>query len=74
MVPRFTQDEKYTWESIVPDEVEDTMKRFEYGVYNVLLCSEKDGIHYREGLGRILTDALDKALGPGPVWKEIMLG
>jgi hypothetical protein len=74
MVPHFTQDEKYAWESIVPDKVEDIMKRFEYGVYNVLLCSEKDGIHYREGLGRILTDALDKALDPGPVWKEVMLG
>lgn len=74
MVPTFTQDEKYTWESIVPDEIEAIMKRFEYGVYNVLLCSEKDGIHYREGLGRILTDALDKALDDGPMWKEIMLG
>lgn len=74
MVPKFTQDEKYSWESVVPDDVEDIMKRFEYGVYNVLLCSEKDGIHYREGLGRILTDALDKALEPGPAWKEILLG
>jgi len=73
-VDAFTQDEMATWDGTLPDDVEDILTRFRYGVYNVLLVSKKDGICYREGLGRILIGALKKALDPGPAWQEVMLG
>ncbi|EXJ95641.1 hypothetical protein A1O1_00763 [Capronia coronata CBS 617.96] len=73
-VSRFTDDELGIWEGTLPDDIEDLLTERNYGVYNVMLVSEKDGIYYREGLGRILTDALHRALGPGPEWKDIVLG
>jgi hypothetical protein len=73
-VSKFTDDELAFWEDTMPDEVEDTIKRRDYGVYNVLLVSEHDGVSYREGLGRILAEALDRALEPGPTWTDVVLG
>ncbi|KAL2408068.1 hypothetical protein ABEF95_014608 [Exophiala dermatitidis] len=73
-VSHFTDDELAIWEGTLPDDIEDMLSRREYGVYNVMLVSRKDGIYYREGLGRILTEALHRALEPGPEWKEIVLG
>ncbi|EHY58365.1 hypothetical protein HRR83_007269 [Exophiala dermatitidis] len=73
-VSHFTDDELAIWEGTLPDDIEDMLSRREYGVYNVMLVSRKDGIYYREGLGRILTEALHRALEAGPEWKEIVLG
>ena len=73
-VSRFTEDELAIWEGTLPDDIEDVMERRDYGVYNVLLVSERDGIYFREGLGRILTEALDRAIEPGPGWRDIVLG
>ncbi|KIW73122.1 hypothetical protein PV04_01265 [Phialophora macrospora] len=73
-VSRFTDDELAIWEGTLPDDVEEVLMKRDYGVYNVLLVSQKDGIYYREGLGRILTESLDRAPEPGPVWRDIVLG
>lgn len=73
-VSRFTDDELSIWEGTLPDVVEDTLATRDYGVYNVMLVSQKNGICHREGLGRILTEALDRTLKPGPEWKDIILG
>jgi hypothetical protein len=73
-VSRFTEDELAIWEGTLPDDIEEVMMKRDYGVYNVLLVSQKDGIYYREGLGRILTESLDRATEPGPVWRDIVLG
>ena len=73
-VSRFTEDELAIWEGTLPDDVEKAMERRDYAVYNVILISQQDGIYYREGLGRILTEALDRATEPGPVWKDVVLG
>lgn len=73
-VSNFTEDELSNWEGTLPDAVEEAMEARDYGVYNVLLVSQKDGIYYREGLGRILTGALDRSLEPGPLWEDIVLG
>jgi hypothetical protein len=73
-VSAFTEDELAIWEGTLPDDVEDAMEKRDYGVYNVMLVSVNDGIYYREGLGRVLTQALDRSLEPGPSWKDIVLG
>ena len=73
-VSGFTEDEQINWEGLLPDVIEDEMARRDYGVYNVLLVSERDGVHYRQGLGRILTSCLERALKPGPIWRNIVLG
>lgn len=73
-VSRFSDDELTIWEGELPDEVEDLLATKDYGVYNVMLVSHKDGIYYREGLGRILTVALENAVEPAPTWKDIILG
>jgi hypothetical protein len=73
-VSRFTEDELAIWEGTLPDAVEEVMQKRDYGVYNVILTSRRDGIYYREGLGRILTEALDRAIDPGPEWKDIIFG
>lgn len=57
-----------------PDEVEDEIQRVDYGVYNVLLVMEEKGMFYRQGLGRVLTSALDRALEPQPYWHDILMG
>lgn len=72
-VSRFTEDELAIWEGTLPDEVEDLLPERDYGVYNVMLVSRRDGIYYREGLGRILTGALHRAVEPAS-WKDIVLG
>lgn len=72
-VSKFTEDELAIWEGTLPDEVEDILAQRDYGVYNVMLVSRKDGIYYREGLGRILTGALTRAVQPAG-WKDIILG
>ena len=73
-VSGFAEDELAIWEGILPDAVEEELTRRDYGVYNVLLLSHRDGVHYREGLGRILCSSLGRALESGPVWKDIILG
>lgn len=74
-VNHFTDDELAIWEGTLPDDIEEMLYRSRsYGVYNVMLVSQREGIYYREGLGRILTASLDRALEPGPVWKDIVLG
>ncbi len=75
-VGRFTEAEAHDWEGRLPDDVEEIIwgRRRKYEVYNVMLVSQRDGIYFREGMGRILTDALDRALDPGPEWKDIVLG
>lgn len=70
----FTEDEQINWEGLLPDIIEEEIARRDCVVYNVLLVSERDGVHYREGLGRILTSCVERALDPGPVWKDIILG
>lgn len=72
-VSKFTEDELAIWEGTLPDEVEDLLPQRDYGVYNVMLVSKRDGIYYREGLGRILTGALQRAVQPAG-WKDIILG
>ena len=72
-VSGFTEDEQLNWEGLLPDVVEEEMSQRDHGVYNVLLVSERDGVHYRAGLGRILTSCLSRALDPGTVWKNITL-
>ncbi|KAK4163300.1 hypothetical protein QBC43DRAFT_355046 [Cladorrhinum sp. PSN259] len=42
--------------------------------YHVMLLESKDGIAERRGLGMINRDFVHLSLGPGPVWKEILLG
>lgn len=71
---RFSDDELSIWEGELPDEVEDILEQRDYGVFNVMLVSQKDGIYYREGLGRILTGALERTIDPAPAWKDIILG
>jgi hypothetical protein len=73
-VSQFTDDELAFWEGTLPDDVEDVLAGRKYGVYIVLLVSKRAGIYYREGLGRIMTEGLDRALDPGPEWKDIVLG
>lgn len=73
-VSRFTDDELAFWEGTLPDDVEDVLAGRNYGVYIVLLVSKRAGIYYREGLGRIMVEGLDRALDPGPEWKDIVLG
>jgi len=72
----FAEEEINTWKDspFVPDAAEDEMKRFDYGVYNVMLVSEHKGVYRREGLGRILTSAVATALDPEPCWQDILLG
>lgn len=72
-VRAFTEDELLSWEGSLPDAVEDIIARPNYGVYNIMLVRNLKGIYFREGLGRILTGALEKALDPGPVWADILL-
>lgn len=73
-VSRFTDDELAIWEGTLPDDVEVLLGRRDYRVYNVMLVSKRDGVYYREGMGRILAEALDRAMEPGPRWKDIVLG
>ncbi|RMZ77017.1 hypothetical protein DV738_g4650, partial [Chaetothyriales sp. CBS 135597] len=73
-VSGFTEDELAIWEGMLPDAIEDELSTPNYGVYNVLLVSNRDGVYYREGLGRILCSSLPRALPPGPVWKDVVLG
>lgn len=73
-VSRFTDDELSIWEGTLPDDTEDLLSGRNYGVYNVMLVTKQDGIYHREGLGRILTEALHRALAPGPEWTDIVLG
>jgi hypothetical protein len=72
-VSQFTEDELSIWEGFLPDDVEDILAGRNYGVYNVMLVSKKDGLYYREGLGRVLASALDRADEPAPRWKDIIL-
>ena len=72
-VSGFTDDELAFYESTLPDAVEEAMEKRDYGVYNVLLVSQVDGVCYREGLGRILTESLDRAWEPAG-WRDIVLG
>lgn len=71
---RFAEQELDVWEGWLPDAVEEEIERRDYGVYNVLLVTQRDGVCYREGLGRILASSLIRALEPGPLWKEVVLG
>jgi hypothetical protein len=71
---RFTEAEIEAYEGWLPDAVEEEMRRRDYGAYNVLLVTFRDGVYYREALGRILASAVHRALAPGPVWKDIVLG
>ena len=83
-VDAFTEDELALWEGILPDTVEHVVERPKgisnddwhptYGVYNVLLVIQHEGHFHRQGLGRVLTSSLGKALDPGPVWKNVLLG
>jgi len=75
-VNAFTDDELAVWEGspVVSDEVEEVISRRGYGVYNVLLVTKKHGIYFREGLGRIMIDALERAVEPGATWKDVFLG
>ena len=73
-VSHFTEDELAIWEGTLPDAVEEVLEKRDYGVYNVLLVSAKDGVCFREGLGRVLVELLDNALEPGAVWRDIVLG
>lgn len=73
-VDQFTDDELAIWEGTLPDDIEEMVMQRIYTVYNVMLVSKTDGIYYREGLGRILTGGLDRALHPGPQWKDLVLG
>lgn len=41
--------------------------------YNVMLLEWEDNIAERRGLGFIFQDAADNSIGPGPMWKEILL-
>lgn len=72
----FAEEELNTWEAspFFPDAAEDEIERFDYGVYNVMLVSERDGVFYREALGRILTSAVSRALDPKPCWQDVLLG
>ncbi len=72
-VSGFTDDELAFYESTLPDVVEEAMEKRDYGVYNVILVSQVDGVFYREGLGRILAESLDRAWRP-PAWRDIVLG
>ncbi|KPI40622.1 uncharacterized protein AB675_10828 [Cyphellophora attinorum] len=72
---RFTEAEIEAYEQgWLPDAVEEEMSRRDYGAYNVLLVTCRDGVYYREALGRILASAVHRALAPGPVWKDVVLG
>jgi len=73
-VSKFTNDELDNWEGTLPDAVEEILAHEHYGVYNVLLVTNENGVYYREGLGRLLMTALDRAVEPGPIWKDIILG
>lgn len=72
----FAEEEINTWKDSphFPDSAEDEMQRFDYGVYNVMLVSERKGVFYREGVGRILANALANALDPEPCWQDVLLG
>lgn len=71
---RFAEAELDIWEGWLPDAIEEELERRNYGVFNVLLVTCRAGVYHREGLGRILTSSLTRALEPGPVWKDIVLG
>jgi len=73
-VGHFTDAELLNWEGTLPDDVEDLISSGRYEVFNVMLVSKRDGIYCREGMGRILTEGLARALDPGPEWKDIVLG
>lgn len=70
---QFDATEMQMWEGYIPDAVEQELQRFNCGVYNVMLVSLYRGIYYREGLGRIVTSALDRSLA-APEWKDVLLG
>lgn len=72
-VSTFSDDELLHWEGTLPDVIEETLAQPGYGVYNVMLVRNIKGIRFREGLGRILVGALDRALDPGAVWEDILL-
>lgn len=42
--------------------------------YNVLLLEWKNGIAERRGIGVVCRAGVERALSPGPCWKEILLG
>ena len=73
---RFAEDEIEMWKDypFFPDAVDEEIKRFDYGVYTVMLVSEHKGVHRREGLGRILASSLKNALDPEPYWQDVLLG
>lgn len=75
-VGAFADDEINTWKDspYFPDSAEDEVERFDYGVFNVILVSELNGVFYREAVGRILTGALSRALDPEPRWEDVLLG
>lgn len=72
---RFAEEELEIWKDLVffPDYAEEEIKKFDYGVYNVMLVSESRGMFYREGLGRILACALEKSIEPA-YWQDVLLG
>ncbi|KAK5074730.1 hypothetical protein LTR64_000935 [Lithohypha guttulata] len=72
----FAEEEISLWRDypFFPDAAMEEIERFDYGVYNVILVSEQKGICHREGLGRILSSALQNALEPEPCWQDVLLG
>lgn len=73
-VSAFTRGELAEWEGSLPDFVEDILANSRYGVYNVMLVRNVRGVYFREGIGRILTGALDRAIEPGALWSDVLLG
>ena len=73
-VSGFADGELDLWEGWLPDSIEEELERRDYGVYNVLLVTHLDGVYRREGLGRVLTSSISRAMDPGPVWKNVVLG
>lgn len=83
-VDAFAEDEMALWEGLLPDEVEKLVEKPrgmnpkdwnpKYGVYNALLVMKHGNIYYKYGLGRILVSALERALDPGPIWEDVLLG
>lgn len=75
-VSRFAEDEINTWRHLpyFPDSAEEEITKFDYGVYNVILVSEHNGVFYREAIGRILASAISKAHDPEPHWRDVLLG
>ena len=73
-VSAFTEGELMEWKGSLPDFVEDILANPRYGVYNVMLVRNVRGVYFREGIGRILTGALDRAIEPGALWSDVLLG